>query len=250
MGAYDACAIERGTDIAFLVTMSCTFSTPVSLEHLLHQKYSASASAPTNEPQYFGRTPIYIVSFLVSLLFVLGSALAPNLGGFLALRFLSGLFSSVTIANFGGTIADLWPAHATGPAMSFFLWAATVGSPLGYFLFSFVAQYRPWRDVLWAIMGVMSGTWIGMSLTLLICGETRHSVLLLRRVKRLRRQGERDVDVPEEMRKRGVGELFKVALTRPFRFLGTEAIIIFGVSFSQQEIRLMSTGLMTFAGVV
>lgn len=182
--------------------------------------------APLSE--YFGRTPIYVVSFFISLMFVLGTALAPNLGGFLAMRFLSGLFSSVTVANFGGTIADLFPAHATGPAMSLFLWAATVGSPMGYFLFSFVAQYRPWRDVMWAILGVMGGMWLIMCTALAVCGETRHSVILLRRVERLRKMGERNVDVPEEMRRRGVGELLSVALTRPFRFLGTEAIIIFG----------------------
>lgn len=31
----------------------------------------------------------------------------------------------IPVANFGGTIADLWESHDTGPAMSLFLWAAT-----------------------------------------------------------------------------------------------------------------------------
>lgn len=30
-----------------------------------------------------------------------------------------------SVANFGGTIADLFGSHETGPAMSVFLWAAT-----------------------------------------------------------------------------------------------------------------------------
>jgi len=171
-----------------------------------------------------------MVSYFIYLMFLLGTALAPNLGGFLAMRLLSGLFSSVTVANFGGTIADLYPSHATGPAMSLFLWAATCGSPMGFFLFAFVAQYRGWRDVLWAIMGVSAGLWVLMTVVLLVCGETRHSVLLLRRVKQERkRTGRDDLEVPEDMKKRGVSQLFRVALIRPFKFLGTEAISKFQI---------------------
>jgi MFS family permease len=187
--------------------------------------------APLSE--YFGRSPIYIVSYAVYLLFIMATALVPNLGGFLALRFLSGLFSSVTIANFGGTIADLYEPQETGYAMSLFLWAATVGSPTGYFLFSFVAQTRTWREVFWALLGVSGGFWIIMTVALLIVGETRHSVLLLRRAERERKlTGRDDIDVPDEFKRRGPKELFKVALTRPFRFLFTEAIIMFGAAYN------------------
>lgn len=176
---------------------------------------------------------LYILPYGCYLLFLLGTALVQNLGGFLALRFLSGLFSSVTIANFGGTIADLWDVRHTGIAMSLFLWAATVGSPSGYFLFSWVAQYRGWRDVIWALLGVCGGFWLIMSTTLLLCGETRQSVLLLRRVKAERkRTGRQNIDVPEAMRQRGLRQLFKIALSRPFRFLFSEAIVIFAALYN------------------
>lgn len=164
------------------------------------------------------------------------------------MRLLSGLFSSVTVANFGGTIADLYPSHATGPAMSLFLWAATCGSPMGYFLFAFVAQYRGWRDVLWAIMGVSSGLWILMTVVLLVCGETRHSVLLMKKAERERkRTGRDDIEVPEEMKQRGVKQLFKVALTRPFRFLGTEAISKSRLSLSRVNEFAPDQGLQSYS---
>ena len=109
--------------------------------------------APLSE--YFGRSPVYIISYGIFLLYLLGSALVQNLGGFLTLRILSGMVSSVTIgessvstkdtgiraddfsaANFGGTIADLWDPHDTGPAMSVFLWGSTCKSPVfNLFLF-------------------------------------------------------------------------------------------------------------------
>ena len=184
--------------------------------------------APLSE--YYGRSPIYVISYGIFLIWVIGTALVKTLGGFLVLRFLSGWFCAVTIANFGGTIADLFEPHATGTPMSLFLWAATVGSPLGYFLFSFIAQYRPWRDVFWALLGIGGGFWIIMTATL---KETRHSILLLRRAARERKERGTDaIEVPDSMKQRGAQELFKVALTRPFRFLFTEGIIVFGALYN------------------
>lgn len=164
------------------------------------------------------------------LFFALGSALVKNLGGFLVLRFLSGWFSAVTIANFGGTIADLFEPHDTGPAMSLFLWAATAGSPLGFFLFSCIAQFKGWRDIFWALFGICGGLWLIMTAML---KETRHSVLLLRRAARERKdRGTNAIEVPDSMKERGPRNLVKTALLRPFRFLFSEAIIIFAALYN------------------
>lgn len=160
--------------------------------------------------------------------------MAPTLAVFLPARLLSGYFASVTIANFGGTIADLYHPHDTGPAMSLYLWAATCGSPTGFFMMSFVAHYRGWREVFWALLGICGTLWAIMTVSLLFCGETRHSIILARRAEQQRKvngNGE-DVDVPEHLRKRSVKELFRVTLSRPFRFLGTEAIIMFAALYN------------------
>ena len=114
--------------------------------------------------------------------------------------------------------------------MSLFLWAATVGSPSGYFLFSCVAQYKGWRDVFWALLGICGSLWLIMTATL---KETRHSVLLLRRAARERnKRGTDAIEVPASMKQRGPRTLFKNALLRPFRFLFTEAIITFGALYN------------------
>ena len=179
--------------------------------------------APLSE--YFGRSPIYITSYGVYLFFILGTELVQDLSGFLVLRFLSGWFASVTIANFGGTIADLFEPHKTGRAMSLFLWAATVGSPLGYLLFALIAQNRDWRDVFWALLGICGGIYLIMCAVL---KETRHSVLLLhRRATEGKARGTDTAKAQSHMKHRSAKELFKDALLRPFRFLFTEAIIIF-----------------------
>ena len=54
--------------------------------------------APLSE--FFGRSVIYIGSYGIFLLFLAGTALVQSLGGFLVLRFFSGLFAAVTIGEF------------------------------------------------------------------------------------------------------------------------------------------------------
>lgn len=67
-----------------------------------------------------------------------------------------------------------------------------------------------------------------MTASLIYCGETRHSILLAKRVEHERKQnsGEGNIDLPENMKQRSAKDLFAVTLSRPFRFLGTELIIV------------------------
>ncbi|KAI4861938.1 major facilitator superfamily protein [Hypoxylon rubiginosum] len=185
--------------------------------------------APLSE--FFGRSVIYIYSYGVFLLFLAGTALVNNVPGFMILRFFSGLFAAVTIANFGGSIADMWPHHETGLAMSIYLWAATCGSPSGFFAMSIVAEYRGWREVFWALLGICGGFWL---LMVLVLKETRHTTILRKRARALIKDesadpGETDQDL---LHHRSARELFHVALTRPFRFLFTEAIVIFAALYN------------------
>ncbi|KAF2176593.1 MFS general substrate transporter [Zopfia rhizophila CBS 207.26] len=199
--------------------------------YVLGLAFGPMSLAPLSE--YFGRRPIYIISYGIFLLLLLGTTSVETLGGFLVLRLLSGYFSSTTISNFGGTIADLFHHHDTGLAMSLFLWAATGGSPTGFVLFSLIAHDRSWREVFRIMLAICIVFWIILTAALFYLGETRHSVILLQRAKLLRkRTGNDSLDVPDEMKQRGIKQLFTVALTRPFRFLATEAIIQFAALYN------------------
>ncbi|KAI0179861.1 major facilitator superfamily protein [Hypoxylon sp. FL1284] len=185
--------------------------------------------APLSE--FFGRSVIYIYSYGVFLLFLAGTAVVENVPGFMVLRFFSGLFAAVTIANFGGSIADMWPHHETGLAMSIYLWAATCGSPSGFFAMSIVAEYRGWREVFWALLGICGSLWLIMALAL---KETRHTTILRKRARALIKRESADPDEMDQsvLHHRSAYELFRVALTRPFRFLFTEAIVIFAALYN------------------
>lgn len=199
--------------------------------YVLGLAFGPMTLAPLSE--YFGRRPVYIVSYGIFLLLLLGTTYVERLGPFLVLRLFSGYFSSTTISNFGGTIADLFHHHDTGPAMSWFLWAATGGSPTGFVLFSFIAQGRSWHSVFRIMLFICLAFWVVMVIALYTLGETRHSVILLRRARALRATtGNGDLEIPNEMKQRGLKQLFGTALARPFRFLGTEAIVQFGALYN------------------
>lgn len=168
-----------------------------------------------------------MIPYGIFLVFLALTALVDNLPGFFILRLLSGAFASVTIANFGGTIADLFVRDELGPATNMFLWAAVGGSPIGFFLMSLVAQHHGWRVVLWTLLGICSTLWLQLVIVLVPFGnETRHSVLLRRRA---RKQGKK---VPVEAQARPLNTLFTVTLARPVRFLSTETIVIFGALYN------------------
>jgi MFS family permease len=199
--------------------------------YILGLAFGPMSLAPLSE--YYGRRPVYIVSYGIFLLLLLGTTYVENLGAFLVLRLFSGYFSSTTISNFGGTIADLFHHHDTGPAMSWFLWAATGGSPTGFVLFSFIAQGRTWHTVFRIMFFICFSFWIILVIALYALGETRHSVILLRRARALRKAtGQEDLELPDELKQRGPKQLFGTALARPFQFLRTEAIVQFGALYN------------------
>ncbi|RYP62892.1 hypothetical protein DL771_009541 [Monosporascus sp. 5C6A] len=179
--------------------------------------------------------PLNTGSYAIFLIFLAGTAVAPCVSVFMVLRFFSGLFAAVTIANFGGTIADLYPQAKTGRAMSVYLWAATCGSPSGFFLLSAVAQTHGWRTVFWALLGINGGLWL-ILVAALWGNETRHTTILRREARRVAenqrwRHGP-GMTTPASPKHRSPKEILHVALTRPFRFLFTEAIVIFGALYN------------------
>ncbi|KAH7024968.1 major facilitator superfamily domain-containing protein [Microdochium trichocladiopsis] len=195
-------------------SISTTVATLGLSLYILGLAFGPMSLAPLSE--FFGRSIVYNASYAVFLVLLAVTALVDNLVAFMVLRFLSGLFACVTVANFGGTIADLWPHYETGVAMSLYLWAATCGSPSGFLIMSLVAEGRRWQDVFWALFTICSVFWIIM---LLAVRETRHTTILKRRRRSLARSH------------RTVRELFQIALARPFRFLATEAIVIFAALY-------------------
>lgn len=194
--------------------------------------------APLSE--YFGRQPIYIGSWFILVIFQIPLALAPNIGTVVVCRLVQGFGGSAPLTNTGGTISDLWERNASGGPMAIYGFSSTFGPPLALVLSGYLAQNEGWRMMFWAYMGIFGGIWV---LFILTVPETRHSIILTRKVKRIRKtmkkggltaeQCVRDAHADEA---RSLHTLFRVTLTRPFRFLFSEPITIGAAAYNVRSI--------------
>lgn len=180
--------------------------------------------APLSE--YYGRNPIYIISWLLLVIFQIPLALATNIGTVIVCRLLQGFFGSAPLTNTGGTVSDLWARNESGPAMAIYGLSSTFGPPLALVISGWITLYMGWRWLFWVYMAILGAIWILLVLTV---PETRHSIILEMKTKKLRKQLRseglaaadyiRDANADD---KRGLASLFVITLTRPFKFLFTE----------------------------
>lgn len=151
--------------------------------YLLGFAAGSLVSGPLSE--ILGRNLVYTGSLTLFMIFVLGSALAPNIGAQLAFRFLAGIFGCPPLTCAGGTIADLWnPLEKT---IYFPLYAIlSFGGPvLGPVLASYMGQtgVLSWRWTSWIIL-IMSGAIL--VLIIIFQPETYSPLLLKWKGKQLR----------------------------------------------------------------
>lgn len=55
-----------------------------------------------------GRNPIYLITLSLYMIWIMASALAPNLGAQLVFRFFAGFFGSTPLTCVAGSLADMW----------------------------------------------------------------------------------------------------------------------------------------------
>jgi MFS family permease len=82
--------------------------------------------APLSE--FYGRRPIYLVSFACFTLLLLPCALAPNIAVLLLFRFFTGMAGSAFLSVAGGTVGDMFSGRELGAPMMIYT-ASPVGSP-------------------------------------------------------------------------------------------------------------------------
>ncbi|KAJ5118693.1 hypothetical protein N7448_010400 [Penicillium atrosanguineum] len=152
--------------------------------YLLGFAAGSLVSGPLSE--ILGRNAVYAGSLTLFMIFVMGSALAPNIGAQLAFRFLAGIFGCPPLTCAGGTIADLWnPLEKT---IHFPLYAVlSFGGPvLGPAVASYIGQtgVLSWRWTSWIIL---IGSGAIFVLIILFQPETYSPLLLKWKGKHLRK---------------------------------------------------------------
>lgn len=175
--------------------------------------------APLSE--YFGRSPVYLISWGIFVVFQIPLAVATNIGTVLSCRFLQGFFGSAPLTNIGGTISDLFERDQSGYAMAIYGFSSTGGPPFALIVSSYIPQTLGWRWLFWLYLIIFGVYEIIMLLTI---KETRHNIILAKRAKRMRKETGNQRIFDPAGKERSLHHLFIVSLTRPLVFLFTEPI--------------------------
>lgn len=175
--------------------------------------------APLSE--VYGRVHVLQISNLFFLAFNIGCGFAQNRAEIIVFRFLAGLGGSAQLAAGGGVLSDCWLPEQRGKAVGLYTLAPVLGPAIGPVLSGWIAQRSTWRWVFWS-------TSIADALVqfvgLFFLPESYTPTILKRKADRLRREtGNKRLHTEFEGQK--FSELLKVALTRPFRLIGTQPIV-------------------------
>lgn len=172
-----------------------------------------------------GRNPVYITTLAIYMIWIMASALSPNIGAQLVFRFLAGLFGSTPLTCAGGSISDLWNPLERVFAFPVFANAAFTGPLLGPVIGGWIAQSSlSWRWVEWITL-IISGAVLAM--VVLFQPETYPQKLLKWKAEHIRAvTGDDRYRAAIEIRQESLTRRLKRALYRPFLLTAREPIII------------------------
>lgn len=131
----------------------------------------------------FGRNAIYISTMIVYMIFIMASALAPNIAAQLVFRFLAGAFGATPLTCAGGSISDLWPTLEKTYAFPLYAIPGFGGPVLGPVIASYIVNLGSWRWAEWIILIISA---IGLVLIILFQPETYPPLLLKWKAEHLR----------------------------------------------------------------
>ncbi|KAK9248083.1 major facilitator superfamily domain-containing protein [Lipomyces tetrasporus] len=218
--ATDAAIVPQAAEEFHVSDVAESLATGI---YLMGYAFGAVLAAPFSE--IFGRNLIYISTLILFAIFILGSALAPNFGGQVVLRFLAGFFGSTPLVCAGGSIADLWDQMEKTYAFPIYAIAGFGGPVLGPVMASYVAfgSLSNWRWAEWISL-IIAG--LVLVLVLLFMPETFGPLILQWKAQEIRKlTSDERYKAELEVTHRTLSMRMKIALTRPF-VMATEPIVI------------------------
>jgi len=160
------------------------------------------------------------------MIFIMASALAPNIGAQLAFRFIAGCFASTPLTCAGGSISDLWSPMERVYAFPVFATAAFMGPICGPVVGGFIGESSlvSWRWTEWITLIISA---LVLFLVVLFQPETYAPILLQWKAHHLRHLTSDDRYRAEvEVRHETFLHRLTHALYRPFILTFREPIIM------------------------
>ena len=173
-----------------------------------------------------GRNPVYIATLSLYMIFVMASALAPNIGAQLAFRFIAGCFAATPLSCAGGSVSDLWNPLERVYAFPVFANSAFMGPIFGPVIGGFIGASTlvSWRWTEWITL-IISG--LVLFLVFFFQPETYAPILLKWKAAHLRElTGDDRYRAEVEIRDSTFLSRLGHALYRPFVLTFSEPIII------------------------
>ncbi|CAI6331964.1 unnamed protein product [Periconia digitata] len=167
--------------------------------------------------EFYGRRPIYIVSFAFFFIFMIPCAFAQNIQTMLVVRFLDGLAGSAFLSVAGGTVGDLFAKHELSAPMMVYTASPFIGPEIGPLVGGFIMENTSWR---WCFYVLMIWSFVQLTLITLFVPETYHPVLLRNKAISLRKEtGEPSYIATIEKMNKSVGKTILWSCVRPFQLL-------------------------------
>ncbi|ORY89925.1 major facilitator superfamily domain-containing protein [Syncephalastrum racemosum] len=110
----------------------------------------------------FGRRPVYLISFMISVVGSICCAESVNIGMFIAFRGFSAIGSSSVMSMGAGTIADIFEPRERGRAFSYYTCGPLLGPALGPIIGGYMTQGLGWRSNFWFLTIFAFCVWLGI----------------------------------------------------------------------------------------
>ena len=94
--------------------------------------------------EFYGRRPIYIISFGFFMIWLIPCAVAKNIETELVSRFMDGFAGSAFLSVAGGTVGDMFVRNELQAPMMIFTASPFIGPPVGPMIAGFINQYTNW----------------------------------------------------------------------------------------------------------
>lgn len=105
--------------------------------------------APMSE--VYGRWIVYTTCNVLYVIFTIACAVSTNMSMLIVFRLFAGCVGSAPVTIGGGTIADLFPPHERGRALSLYTLGPVAGPAIGPIAGGFLSESEGWRWIFWVL---------------------------------------------------------------------------------------------------
>ncbi|RGP66300.1 hypothetical protein FSPOR_6678 [Fusarium sporotrichioides] len=174
--------------------------------------------------EYYGRRPIYLVSWTMFIIWTIPSAVAQNIQTMIIARFFTGFAGSSFLSVAGGTAGDVFERHEIQKPMSLVSLAPFIGPALGPLVGGFINYNVNWR---WTYYVMLIWAVVLMVAIVFFAPETFHPILLREKARKLRKETGNDAyRAPMEDEQKPILQTLKLSVLRPFQLLFLEPMCL------------------------